>query len=172
MPGYGSTFVNASWITASEYKHWSNIRMFQNEHIFRVFQWLDLHEARIVPADSFPIESTYYNPHRFSILSTSPSVSGTPMSVSPIPDIVEMSVQAPLPRYSLDWSTTFSYPSDLQTFSNYIVISDSDDEPESAWISGGLRELMKKEGEPELALVGNNLKLEQSSNIIYIMFLR
>ena len=62
MPEYGSAFVNAGWITAFEYKHQSYQRRFQNESVFHVFQWLDLHEVHIVPADSFSMESTYYNP--------------------------------------------------------------------------------------------------------------
>src|SRR5947209_12528163 len=48
MSGYSCAFVEAGWVTASEYDHHYGIKMFQNEHVFRVFQWLDLYEARLV----------------------------------------------------------------------------------------------------------------------------
>jgi hypothetical protein len=135
MPGYGFTLLDAGWVTASEYDHHYNIKRVQSEHVLRVFQWLDLHEARIVPARSFDMERTYYNPRQYSTPSTFPGP-GTPMSVSPIPDIAEPPMRALSPTYSPSDRPTLRYPPPepqappQASFPNYIVISDSDDELE------------------------------------------
>jgi hypothetical protein len=164
MPGYSCAFVDAGWITASEYDHYYGIKTFQNEHVFRVFQWLDLHEARLVPIPSSHMERTYSNPRQYSTPSTSPDASGTPMSLSPIPTVAETSARTASPTYSPESTLRYRRASSPDPLPNYIVIGSDDepevtkeDEPKSALVSDNLEKLEKKETQKE--------KPEQSSNI-------